>query len=145
VVVDYKTGGHRAYQGLSAENPTANGSRLQLPVYAKAARAALGGSTLAVEAEYWFVDSNTHIAVPLTDAVDEIFTRTVEVIVDTIESGLFPHRPAPDDGFGRYILCQFCDPDGLGAAEHRHRWQRKRTDPRLAAYRELVEPDQGAS
>lgn len=144
VVVDYKTGGHRAYQGLSAENPTADGTRLQLPVYAKAARAALGVPASAVRAEYWFVDSNTHIAVPLTDEVDQIFTRTVDVIVGTIEAGLFPHRPAADDGFGSYIPCVFCDPDGLGAAEHRQRWQRKRTDPRLDAYRSVVEPEEVA-
>ena len=35
----------------------------------------------------------------------------------------------------------YCDPDGLGAAEHRDRWERKRHDPRLAAYLALVEPD----
>ena len=117
---------------ISAQNPTGHGSKLQLPVYAKAARAALGGPQTAVEAEYWFVSSNTRISVPLTE--------TVDVIVTGIADGLFPHRPAPDDGFGSYIPCRYCDPDGLGAGEHRQRWLVKREDPRLAAYRAVVEP-----
>jgi hypothetical protein len=54
--------------------------------------------------------------------------------------GLFPHRPPADDGWGDRVPCAYCDPDGLGTGEHRDRWARKRTDPRLAAYVALVEP-----
>ena len=97
--------------------PTA--ASLQLPVYAKAARAALGTPTAPVSAEYWFVDHDHHIEVPLTEAVETLFLHTVDVIVGGIAAGLFPHRPPPDDGFGDYIPCRYCDPDGLGAAEHR--------------------------
>jgi hypothetical protein len=145
VVVDYKTGRSRSYQGITEANPTANGSQLQLPVYAKAARAALDAPTAPVSAEYWFVDTDDHIEVPLTDAVDAEFTRVVDVIVSGIAGGLFPHRPAPDDGYGDYIPCPYCDPDGLGAAEHRQRWTRKRLDPRLDDYRAIVEPDEGTA
>ena len=128
-------------RGITEANPTANGSRLQLPVYAKAARAALDAPTAPVSAEYWFVDHDVHIEVPLTEAVEAVFLRTVDVIVGGIAAGLFPHRPPPDDGFGDYIPCHYCDPDGLGAAEHRARWTRKRLDPRLDAYRAVIEPD----
>lgn len=141
VVVDYKTGSPAPFRDLSEANPTGNGSKLQLPVYAKAARAALGDPSATVSAEYWFVGANPlHVSVPLTDEVERVFTHTVDVIVTGIAAGLFPHRPAPDDGFGGYIPCRYCDPDGLGAGEHRQRWLRKRGDARLAAYRDVVEP-----
>jgi hypothetical protein len=52
--------------------------------------------------------------------------------------GLFPHRPPDDDGWGGFVPCRYCDPDGLGAGDLRDRWERKRTDPRLAGYLALV-------
>jgi len=141
VVVDYKTGGTRSFRDLSEADPTARGSKLQLPVYAYAARAALDAPTAPVSAEYWFVGVNDdRIGVPLTPAVERVFAATLAVIVDGIAAGLFPHRPPPDDGYG-YIPCRYCDPDGLGAGEHRRRWVGKRRDPRLRPYRELIEPD----
>ena len=39
VVVDYKTGSPKRFQAISAADPTAAGTKLQLPVYAHAARA----------------------------------------------------------------------------------------------------------
>jgi hypothetical protein len=33
-----------------------------------------------------------------------------------------------------------CDPDGLGTAELRKQWERKRHDPALKEYAELAEP-----
>ncbi len=154
VVVDYKTGSDRSYQDISEANPTAYGSRLQLPVYAKAARAALGGADTPVSAEYWFVGRSTsRIGVPLTDDVDRIFTETVDVIVSGIAAGLFPQRPPQEDfgwlggggGSARHHFafgCPSCDPDGLGAGEVRRAWTRKRADPRLSAYRSVVEPEE---
>jgi ATP-dependent helicase/nuclease subunit B len=145
VVVDYKTGSTRSFKDLREEDPTARGSKLQLPVYAYAARAALGAPTAPVSAEYWFVGTHDdRIGVPLTPDVERIFARTVDVIVGAIAAGLFPHRPPAEDGYG-YIPCQYCDPDGLGAGEHRRRWLSKRDDPRLDAYRQLIEPDGAAA
>jgi ATP-dependent helicase/nuclease subunit B len=140
-VVDYKTGSDWSYRDISEANPTAYGSKLQLPVYAKAARAALAGGdpTVEVSAEYWFVGRSTsRIGVPLTPEVERVFLSTVDAIVSGIAAGLFPQRPPADDnhGFG----CPSCDPDGLGAAELRGAWRRKRADPRLAAYLSIVEP-----
>jgi ATP-dependent helicase/nuclease subunit B len=140
VVVDYKTGRSNPFRDLSAANPTGRGTKLQLPIYARAARVALGRPDAPVQAEYWFTETNDRIGVPLTDEVDRIFLETLDVIVSGIADGLFPHHPPAEDGYA-YIPCRYCDPDGLGAAEHRGRWQRKRNDPRLAAYRALVEPD----
>jgi ATP-dependent helicase/nuclease subunit B len=143
VVVDYKTGPTRSYKGLGEDDPTAGGSKLQLPVYAYAARAVLGLPEAPVAAEYWFLrkDRGTRISVPLTPQVHETHQEVLAVIADGIAAGLFPHRPPKGDGWAGYIECPYCDPDGLGVEEHRDRWERKRRDPRLAAYLALVEPD----
>ena len=55
VVVDYKTGSPKRFEAISAADPTAAGTKLQLPVYAHAARAALGLPGAGVSAEYWFL------------------------------------------------------------------------------------------
>jgi ATP-dependent helicase/nuclease subunit B len=96
-----------------------------------------------VSAEYWFLrrDRGKRIELPLTEAVHQAHSAALTVIADGIAAGLFPHRPPKDDGYAGFIECEYCDPDGLGTKEHRARWARKRYDPRLAAYLQLVEPD----
>jgi RecB family exonuclease len=142
-VVDYKTGSARAFTGLIDTDPTAGGTKLQLPVYAYAARAALGLPHAPVAAEYWFLrkDRGKRIQLTVTPRVEQVFAETLTVIVDAMAAGLYPHRPPPQDGWGDFVQCRFCDPDGLGVNEHRERWARKRHDPRLAAYLRLVDPD----
>jgi hypothetical protein len=138
-VVDYKTGSARSFEKLGPDDPTAGGTKLQLPVYALAARLALGAPDADVTAEYWFLHRTIdRIELPLTAGVAESFVDTVTVIADGIAGGLFPHRPPDDDGWGGHIPCHYCDPDGLGVGEHRERWARKRTDPRLARYVAMI-------
>lgn len=139
-VVDYKTGSAYGFQGLSVDDPTLGGSKLQLPVYGLAARLALGVPDAPVTAEYWFLhkDAGKRIELALTPAVAADFTQAVTVIADGIAGGLYPHRPPDDDGYHQHIPCRFCDPDGLGVGDLRDRWSRKRKDPRLAAYVTLI-------
>jgi hypothetical protein len=146
-VVDYKSGGSWRFKDIGEDDPTGGGTKLQLPVYAHAARIALDAPDAEVSAEYWFTrgDERKQIGLPLTDHVHQAHTEALMVIADGIASGLFPHRPPADDGFAGFIPCSYCDPDGLGTADRRARWARKRTDPRLAAYVALVEPEEAES
>jgi ATP-dependent helicase/nuclease subunit B len=146
-IVDYKTGSARAFTGLSEADPTAGGTKLQLPVYAYAARAALGLPAAPVAAEYWFLrkDRGRRIQLALTPQVERAYAETLAVIADTMAAGLFPHRPPAQDGWGDFVECRFCDPDGLGVNERRDEWTRKRHDPRLAAYLRLVDPAAAAT
>jgi ATP-dependent helicase/DNAse subunit B len=140
-VVDYKSGSPRHFAGIGADDPTLSGSKLQLPVYALAARQALGRTHAPVGAEYWFLhrEAGKRVDLPLTPAVQDAFTRAVTMITDGITGGLFPNRAPEDDGFAGFVPCAYCDPDSLGAGELRERWERKRNDPRLAAYVGLIE------
>jgi hypothetical protein len=139
-VVDYKTGSTRAFAGLGATDPTLCGAKLQLPVYGLAARLALGAPDADVTTEYWFLhkDAGGRVELPLTSDVEDAFVDAVTVIVGGIAGGLFPHRPPDDDGWGSHIPCCYCDPDGLGAGDHRDRWNRKRNDPRMAGYVAMI-------
>ena len=51
-VVDYKSGRRDKFKAITPEDPTAGGTKFQLPVYGLFARS-LGGAN--VRAEYWFL------------------------------------------------------------------------------------------
>jgi ATP-dependent helicase/nuclease subunit B len=138
VVIDYKTGSPDPYTGLSAADPVQRGMHLQLPVYALAARAAFGDA--GIEAYYWFVGrgNNRLVGYPVDDAIHHEFMNVARTIVDNIEGGVFVSRP-PTPAPRPFVLCPFCDPDGMGTAERWREWERKHEAPELAGYRALLE------
>ncbi len=141
VVIDYKTGSAEPYVGLSPADPVLGGTRIQLPVYAHAARAAYASSDdEPVEACYWFVGrgNNRRIGYPVDASVTTVFMRAVRAIVDGIEAGMFVARPVPP-GPRPFVPCAYCDPDGLGTAQRWREWERKSAGPELAGYRALLE------
>jgi RecB family exonuclease len=142
LVTDIKTGSARKFKDLSAANPVAGGEKLQLPVYAHAARARYGAEGTPVEAMYWFVrkDAGTRVQVPLTDEVQQTYAETLTVIANAIARGAFPNR-APDKPDFAWVQCPFCNPDGLGHSDVRRRWEAKRLAPELVDFTGLVEPD----
>jgi RecB family exonuclease len=142
LVTDYKTGGWTDYKGLSEQDPDLGGRRLQLPVYALAARAHVGSPDAPTRAEYWFVSTKGEFKTAgyaLTPAVLERFAAVLDIVVRGIEQGVFPAHPK-EPGWSRYVECQVCDPDGLGTADRWRDWERKRLDPALAEYLALAEP-----
>jgi hypothetical protein len=142
-VVDYKTGSLRGgYEQLSEDNPVVGGTKLQLPLYGLAGRLAVKDPTAAVRAEYWFITSRADFkraGYDITPAVLEQATHVLGEIACGIEAGVFPPHPTPLSTFF-WIECHTCDPDGLGTAELRKQWDRKRHDPALRAYADLAEP-----
>jgi hypothetical protein len=140
-VVDYKTGKADDFRRLGPENPDERGTKLQLPVYGLAARQFVGRSDAPVEAHYWFISDREgfrRIGYAVDDQVLARVGATLATIVDGIERGAFPARP---DASGLpWVTCPYCDPDGLGVADLRRNWERKRNDPAIAAYAEMAEP-----
>jgi ATP-dependent helicase/DNAse subunit B len=109
VVLDYKTG--RASSPAEFErDPVVGGRRLQLGVYAEAAKQRLG--TDDAYAYYWFTSSRggfKHVGYPWTAERRERFTDAVETIVDGIERGDFPPNPGDYNGYyGSFENCSFC-------------------------------------
>jgi ATP-dependent helicase/nuclease subunit B len=143
-VVDYKTGRPYGAEKLCEDDPDRGGTKLQLPVYGLAARAAQTAPDAAVRAEYWFVSDKgkwKRYGYEVTDAVLAHFGQTLARVVDGIEAGLFAHHPSSDSSsWGGRVDCPYCDPDGLGVVELRKAWDRKRHDPLLSTYADVVEP-----
>ncbi|MEP6797266.1 MAG: PD-(D/E)XK nuclease family protein, partial [Lapillicoccus sp.] len=142
LVTDLKSGSARRFTKLSGDNPVAGGEKLQLPVYALAARDRYGNPDTDVEAMYWFVrrDRGTRIEVPLTAAVAQTYAETVGLIAASISQGVFPQRAPADPDFS-WVQCPYCNPDGIGHGDVRKRWEAIRLTPQLRAYTGLVEPD----
>ncbi|MFG1621691.1 PD-(D/E)XK nuclease family protein [Kribbella sp. NPDC049227] len=138
-VTDVKTGGFSRYEAIESD-PVAGGTKLQLPVYAYAARARLGEQSTPVEASYWFVRrGGKRIPVPLTPEVEARYVDTLDVIVSSIAAGFFPPK-APEIPDFLWVQCPYCNPDGLGHSEVRARWDRKRHDPTLERLVRLIDP-----
>lgn len=142
IVVDIKTGGTTRYRPIRTD-PIVAGTKLQLPVYARAAKQLLGGPGVAeAEAAYWFVRQGKRdwIPVVLTSEVDRVFTAAIGTLTSAIAAGLFPAK-APDGPDFKWVQCPYCNPDGLGHGEVRTRYERKRHDPSLRPLISLIDPD----
>jgi ATP-dependent helicase/nuclease subunit B len=146
VVIDYKTGSTRRFQSVSDAQPTgADRTLVQLPIYAEAARVVTGRSGAPVSAQYRMVagpasGKRFSVTVGETNPAE----ASLRVAADLIARGVFPIRAAEEEGFGPGALGNMrwvseIDPDGLGTAEHRHRWMQLVDDPALREYVALVD------
>ncbi len=142
LVIDYKTGSSRPYNGLE-NDPTDRGRRLQLGVYALAAQRGLDSAD-SVRSAYWFVTTRGDFALapkePLDGGSDEVRARLGEVvgeIVSGIRDGVFPANPGERDR-GSFENCRFCEFDSLCPSRRDRMWNRKSGHQMLAGYRDLI-------
>lgn len=146
VVTDYKTG--RKGKTLDERDPHHGGTRLQLVLYALAARRLLAAeghcaADAPVESRYWHLHRATPFAENgyiVTASIEEEVLRVIADIVDMIAAGVFPQHPVPTTRQG-WVDCEWCDPDGLGVGDARRRMERKAGDPHLTRYLSLAEPE----
>ncbi|MGH8980244.1 MAG: PD-(D/E)XK nuclease family protein, partial [Acidimicrobiales bacterium] len=136
-VIDYKTGA--VSDVAPGDDPLAGGTRLQLPVYALAAREshASRGQTCA---GYWFVGKRR--APDLLD-VDggllEALGTALGAMADAIDAGQFPANPgAPEGDSPRGSNCKHCAYDAMCPPDRTHSWCRKQSDESLGAYVRLA-------
>jgi hypothetical protein len=140
-VTDYKTGAS-TYTTVTADDPLAGSTRLQLPIYGMVLRDRHADAP-GIHTEYWFVTHagrGRRIGYRLTDDVVAQLRAALALVVDGIDAGLFPRRPPDKPSYGSHVQCVYCDPDGLGTAQLYRAWEGIRTDPALRAYVRAVEP-----
>ncbi len=110
VVIDYKTGS-AARQSDFEKDPVVGGTKLQLGVYAEAARQHY--DTESAEAYYWYTSTKGKFATagyPWTPERRERFIEVLDTIVDGIETGVFPPNPGDYNAFySSFQNCSFCD------------------------------------
>ncbi|MYB24208.1 MAG: hypothetical protein F4X37_03720 [Acidimicrobiia bacterium] len=146
VVIDYKTGRSGTYRRLG-EGPwqiyAGSGRpgsvkrealpRLQLPLYAAAARR-IAGTGADVIAGYWFVSAAENfkwLELAMDEAVQVETRWTLANICDGIAAGVFPAYPRPR---GHPSHCDYCDADRSRAGELRAQILRKADSPELAGW-----------
>ena len=140
LVVDYKTG--RSFAVGEEGDPTSGGRKLQLPVYALAAKRAFGNEATPVVAAYWFVSSRGEFRwaeVALDEATRLRFDEVLRTIVDGIEQGVFVCSLDPPDSWPRRWR-SYADPDMRGTRDRYREWVRKRGSAELASTSRSAEP-----
>ena len=138
-VIDVKTGGASRFRGIPTD-VVVGGTKLQLPAYAIAAKQAYGREK--AEAAYWFAsgrDRGEVIPVVLDAQTERVYGSAIGTLAAGIAGGLFIPRPPTTEDHG-YIQCSFCNPDGVGYSEVQLAYERKRSDPALAALLSLTDP-----
>ena len=146
VVIDYKTGRSNVYQRLG-ESPWAiyagagRGSspkrdalpRLQLPLYAHAARQVTAAATEVI-AGYWFVTADEGfrwLALSQDESVEAELRWTLASICDGIAAGVFPAYPRPRSHPSH---CDYCDADRHRAGEVAAQLHRKARSPEMLGW-----------
>ncbi|MDO8364096.1 MAG: PD-(D/E)XK nuclease family protein [Actinomycetota bacterium] len=145
VVTDHKTGSLHSYRDITNADPTAGGTKLQLPAYAAAALALAGQPVgTPVVAEYGFLGRAEFKRVTCT--IDDHgwpqVSNALAHIVQGIRSGLFVARPDKSQYRLSFTPCPWCDPDNLGTADKWAEFERKQHDPRVAELLGLAPPDE---
>jgi ATP-dependent helicase/nuclease subunit B len=135
VVSDYKTGRQRPLAELR-KDPVVKGTKLQLPIYALAAKAHLQPSG-PVRARYWLTSSERGAPSWLCTLDDRLVDRLREVLTDItngIEGGAFPGYPGEEsyiDGRPTFENCRHCDFDRVCPTDRDRRWTLLRESPEV--------------
>lgn len=140
VVTDFKTGSAGGFKDIDSD-PVAAGRKLQLPLYAHAARAAFDHDG-PIDAGYWFIgrrNRGTRVDVTLDAHLERVYRGALATLTEGIRTGLFIARPPEKDDF-LWVQCAYCNPDGVGYGHVRGPNEKKRTDASLARLYGLLDP-----
>lgn len=141
LVLDYKTGSKRPYEGLESD-PIDKGQRLQLAVYSLAAQGRLGPDA-DVRAAYWFTTTRGDFTlvpgqpVRIDEDTEKRFEDGISTIVSGISRGLFPANPGGPGWQSEFEHCGFCDFDSLCPSRRGRIWENVSSSPLLRDYVEL--------
>ncbi|NNC79405.1 MAG: hypothetical protein HKN94_04550 [Acidimicrobiales bacterium] len=148
VVLDYKTGKVNPKPKALEDDPVVAGTKLQLGVYAEAARQRYGATRAA--AHYWFTSMKgefKRVGYDWTEDKQERFGEAVQIIVEGIEAGQFPPNPGNyNTYFGSFDNCGFCEFNRVCRRDRDQELEHAIATGSLAAYQRLREPvDEGAA
>ena len=140
VVTDYKTGKGSGYdripkvgaKALTDSDLVDRGRKLQLVMYALAARQRHGTAQTPVESYYWFVEQGSlHRGAPIDTDAEHRLLEVLDVTVDGIRSGVYPAHPGEEGYFG-WGSCGFCAYQRVCPAARGEQWAGSARRPRRA-------------
>ena len=150
MVIDYKTGKSAKYETFprcdgasdAGTDLTERGTKLQLPLYALAARQAYGGAATPVSAYYWFVDEkDARLGGSVGQPAVNRFHEVLGVLTEGIGDGAFPARPGhstPSTDRSRAV--PGARSTGFCSNARDDEWAQIRDDTRVSRYAGLAEP-----
>lgn len=128
-VVDYKSGRRDKFKAITPADPTAGGTKFQLPVYGLFARSL--GEGADVRSEYWFLGApGEPVGYDLTDDVVDALRNTAHGIVTALRAGVFPHVPEPKSFTNVTTVSGRRDVEAL--------WDKLQDAPELAPHLDLL-------
>lgn len=148
IVTDYKTGKGSGYdripqigaKSLDDADLVDRGRKLQLVMYALAARQRHGTPRTPVESYYWFVElGSLHRGAPIGTDAERQLLDVVDVSVDGIRSGVFPAHPGTEGYFG-WESCGFCAYQRVCPAARGEQWAQFRNAPEVQPYVAMAYP-----
>lgn len=135
-IFDYKTGRKKRFESIKQEDPTAGGTKFQLPVYGLFAGQFRDDLDVPVSAEYWFVrEGSPFVGYSVDEHVQERFGEDAAVVLHGISSGIFPHIPE-SGSFLTYTSV-------AGESSVRRTWDQLRTEKTIREFPMLVEATDG--
>jgi ATP-dependent helicase/nuclease subunit B len=133
-VVDYKTRSRSRWDS-QLDTQVAVGTLLQLPIYAHAAAAHLGGPVGRAALINLPSNGGAQVA-DLSDPAGVSASATIDVLVGHIEAGHFPAVPGPTTEYPRptYEHCSYCEFDVICPADRVGLWERTQGDAVLETF-----------
>ncbi|MGI9603569.1 MAG: PD-(D/E)XK nuclease family protein [Acidimicrobiales bacterium] len=147
VVLDYKTGKTSLRPAHLEADPVYGGTRLQLGLYAEAARQRFEHDDAA--AFYWYTSARgefRRLGYQFTPEREQRFREVVTSIVDGIEAGVFVTNSGDYNAYwASFDNCTWCDFDDLCPRDRNVQSVLKQQDPAAGQFTQLVMPeDDGA-
>jgi hypothetical protein len=150
IVTDYKTGKDYGYDEIpklgkveSQVDLIDRGRRLQLVLYALAARSVSDRPEAQVDAYFWFVEQGDLHRGGIVDDTQATRLRTVlDVVVGGIRDGINPANPGAEKPFPRetWEACFYCPYDRVCASSRLEQWRGMREDPAVRPYADIADP-----
>jgi ATP-dependent helicase/nuclease subunit B len=150
IVTDYKTGKAYGYDAIPEPGKAKpdvdlidRGRKLQLVLYALAARAVSDQPEAQVEAYFWFVEKGAlHRGGVVDDLQVKRLRDVLDVVVGGIRAGVNPANPGAPASYPRetWAACFYCPFDRVCPSTRLELWRAIREDPAVRPYAEIADP-----
>ncbi|MEP7034150.1 MAG: PD-(D/E)XK nuclease family protein [Actinomycetota bacterium] len=150
IVTDYKTGkayGYDEIPKLGKVEPDVDlidrGRKLQLVLYALAARAVSERPQAQVDAYFWFVEQGAlHRGGIVDDTQATRLLSVLDVVVRGIREGIYPANPGTEQSYPRdtWEACSYCPYDRVCPSTRLEQWRGMRANPAVRPYADIADP-----